>query len=84
MDAGGQSGHDQQQSSVSPGTRLRTDLPKCVCRIGISGEGCSSTLFDTHGINYSQVCGKIIGYKDRSPDAFGQGTSQTVDGNKIG
>ena len=66
-----------------PGTRLRTDLPKRVCGIGISGEGCSSTLFDTHGINYSQVCGKIIGYQDRSPDAFGQGMSQTIDGNYV-
>ena len=62
------------------GTTLRTDLPRCLCGIGISGEGCSSIMFDTYGIEYSQVCGKIIGYQDRTPDAFGQGQSQSIDG----
>ena len=55
-----------------PGTTLRTDLPSRLCGIGISGLGCSSTIFDMYGIEYSQVCGKIIGYQDRTPDAFGQ------------
>ena len=57
-----------------PGTTLRTDLPKRLCGIGSRqvGEGCSSTIFNAYGIEYSQVCGKIIGYQDRTPDAFGQ------------
>ena len=54
-----------------PGTRLRTDLPRRLCGSGTSG-GCSSTFFDLSGIEYSQVCGKIIGYQDETPDAFGQ------------
>ena len=60
-----------------PGTRLRTDLPKCLRGIGISGTatGCSSTIYSLNGIEYSQVCGKIIGYQDQTPDTFGQGTS---------
>jgi hypothetical protein len=35
-----------------------------------------------NGIAYSQVCGKIIGYQDRTPDAFGQilGQIQSIDG----
>ena len=32
--------------------------------------GCSSASFPTHGIQYSKVCGKIIGYQWGSPDAF--------------
>ena len=58
-----------------PGTRIRTDLPgshnKRLCGSNFNGEGCSSTTFDTHGIGYTQVCGKIIAYQDGSPDAFG-------------
>ena len=53
------------------GTRLRTDLPKRLCGNILIGPGCSSTIFDVHGIQYGQVCGKIIAYQDASPDAFG-------------
>ena len=59
---------------------LRTDLPKRLCGSGISGLGCSSTIFDTHGIVYNQVCGKIIGYQDRTPGGFGNGRSHSIDG----
>ena len=65
------------------GTRLRTDLPKRLCGIGISGQGCSSTIFDTYEIEYSQVCGKIIGYQDQSPDGFLQGRSLMIDDNYV-
>ena len=52
-----------------PGTTLRTDLPRRLCGSGTSGD-CSSTIFDLSGIEYSQVCGKIIGYQDETPDAL--------------
>ena len=32
--------------------------------------GCVSTTFPVHGIEYSHVCGRVIGYQDRTPDAF--------------
>ena len=32
--------------------------------------GCLSATFNTYGISYSQVCGRIIGYQFASPDAF--------------
>ena len=32
--------------------------------------GCGSTTFHLHGIGYRKVCGKIIGYTDKSTDAF--------------
>ena len=63
-----------------PGTTLRTDLPRRLCGIGISGLGCSSTILDTRGIAYSQVCGKIIGYQYWTPDGFGNGRSHSIDG----
>ena len=66
-----------------PGTTLRTDLPRRLCGIGISGTGCSSTIFNTYGIEYRKVCGKIIVYQDQTPDAFGQGESQMIDGHYI-
>ena len=53
-----------------PGTTLRTDLPRRLCGIGISGTDCSSTILDTYGIEFRQVCGKIIGYQDQIPDAL--------------
>ena len=38
--------------------------------------------FDLHGIAYSHICGKIIGYQDSSPDAFGHVHihQQSIDG----
>ena len=64
-----------------PGTRLRTDLPIRLCGNSLNGAGCSSTIFDVHGIEYRQVCGKIIGYQDRTPDAFE--TSTNIDSNYV-
>ena len=51
------------------GLNATTHHPIRVCGINVNG-GCSSATFDVHGIEYSQVCGKIIGYQDRSPDGF--------------
>ena len=72
-----------------PGTRLRTDLSKRLCGINFSGLGCSSAIFDVHGIEYTQVCGKIIAYQDASTDAFGAvhnnplRSNATIDGNYV-
>ena len=47
----------------------RTTAPLRTC--GRPGPaGCVSTTFPVHGIKYSQVCGRVIGYQDGSPDAF--------------
>ena len=32
--------------------------------------GCVSTTYLTYGVEYSRVCGRVIGYQDMSPDAF--------------
>ena len=71
------------------GTRLRTDLSKRLCGNNLNGRGCSSTILNVHGIEYTQVCGKIIAYQDSSPDAFGlnsgyQARANTnLDGNYV-
>ena len=52
------------------GLRMLTS-PKRLCGINSDGPGCSSAVFSVQGIEYSRVCGKIIGYQQKSPDAFG-------------
>ena len=37
-----------------------TPIPSCG---GLSGGGCTYAKFSTHGVTYSQVCGRIIGYQ---------------------
>ena len=51
------------------GLKLLT-TPKRLCAKSIDGGGCSSATFDLHGIRYMHVCGKIIGYQQKTLDAF--------------
>jgi len=44
--------------------------PKRLCGMNIDGGGCSPATFKVNGIQYTSVCGKIIGYQQQSPDAF--------------
>ena len=59
----------------------RGTAPQRTCgRPGPSG--CVSTTFNVYGIEYSQVCGKIIGYQQGSTDAFSPyyyNTHRTID-----
>ena len=52
------------------GFRLLTSPRRSCGRPGPAG--CVSTTFPVHGVEYSIVCGKIIGYQVGSPDAFYQ------------
>ena len=42
--------------------------------------GCSSTTFNTQGVDYRKVCGKVIGYQYYQPNGFGPSkhTSQLI------
>lgn len=40
------------------------------CKASNGSAGCHSTVYDTLVTNYSEVCGKIIGYQKGSMDAF--------------
>ena len=48
------------------------------------GQSCYSAMFSTQGIQYSQVCGRIIGYQFGQPKAFfsenSPGRQRTIDG----
>ena len=46
----------------------RTTPPLRTC--GRPGAGCVSTSFPVHGIEYSRVCGRVIGYQVGFTDAF--------------
>ena len=50
------------------GFRKVTASGKTMC--GGQSSSCISTTFSSHGLQYSRVCGKIIGYQYHSPDAF--------------
>ena len=50
------------------GFREVTSSGKKMC--GGRGSGCVSTSFNSHGVEYSRVCGRIIGYQFGWPDAF--------------
>ena len=76
-------------NSCPVGLRTLTS-PRRRCAMDTDGPGCSSAVLPVEGIQYSQVCGMIIGYQDKSPDAFhrfiiGQNTidSNYVDGISI-
>ena len=51
----------------------------------LEGAGCSSTVPQVHGIKYSHVCGKVIGYQDITTDAFNhpERCPNIIDGNYI-
>ena len=49
----------------------RTSAPLRTC--GRPGPaGCVSTTFQTYGVEYSHVCGRVIGYQFGTPDAFNE------------
>ena len=62
------------------GFRKVTASGKTMC--GGQSSSCISTTFSSHEIQYSQVCGKIIGYQFGHPDVFAPYTMQTqsIDG----
>ena len=62
---------DMTNSSHTCPSGLKTlTSPKRLCAMNITGGGCSSATINLHGIEYTRVCGKIIGYQQKTPDAF--------------
>ena len=55
--------------SCPNGLRTLTQ-PKRLCSINRNGAGCSPAHLNVHGVAYSKVCGRIIGYQQKTPDAF--------------
>lgn len=60
----------------------RPEPPQRLCVAGATGRGCFSHTFPTVGPSYSSVCGRILAYQDRTPNAFFPfhiNTSLTID-----
>ena len=76
-------------SSTCPSGLRTLTSPRRLCAMNTDSPGCSSAVLPVQGVQYSQVCGKIIGYQHNTPDAFyaynhgGQTTigSRYVDGS---
>ena len=56
-------------STQCPGSLRTITSTKRVCQKSVS-IGCSSAPFPSHGVQYSDVCGRVAGYARSSPDAF--------------
>ena len=65
------------------GLKTITKSSKRLCGMKIDGAGCSSTVFQVHGIKYTHVCGKVIGYQNKTTDAFAQFENNAIDGNYV-
>ena len=46
-----------------------------VCRRRNNNAGCRSNIFQTNGISYSQICGKVVGYQKGRTDGVNTGTN---------
>ena len=59
--------------------------PRRLCAKNIDGPGCSSAFIPVQGVEYSKVCGKIIGYQQGTPDSFHRFISgqTTIDSNYV-
>ena len=49
---------------------ITTPRRSCARRSSAAIQLCYSVMFPTQGIQYSQVCGRIIGYQVGQPQAF--------------
>ena len=77
-----------QPNQECPSGFTTITTPKRLC--GRPGpRGCTSTMFSTNGFAYEQVCGKVIAYQHKTPDAqcpyaYSQyGGSRTIEGAYI-
>ena len=56
---------------ICPGNLTLITTPRRTCGGPNGNIGCASAIFHTHGISYSQVCGRLRGYQVGVPNAFG-------------
>ena len=61
---------DMSNDKSCPGDLTFISSPIHTCG-GPTAPGCASANFSTHGISYSQVCGRVRGYQVGIPGAFG-------------
>ena len=59
---------------------ITTPRRTCARPSNAGSYSCYSAMFPTQGIQYSQVCGRIIGYQYGAPEAFIDSEGRTIDG----
>ena len=65
------------------GLSLKTQTVRlCGKRMG-GAAGCVETSFETYGVEYSHVCGRIKAYQDGAPDAFVPGVNRGIDSGYV-
>ena len=69
-------------SSTCPSGLKTLTSPRRRCAMNINGGGCSSAVLPVQGVEYSQVCGKIIGYQDKTTDGF-RGGGGAIEANYV-
>ena len=62
--------------------KTRSSEPRRLCGRDSSSGSCKSVTYSTFGMNYSHVCGRVVGYQYGVPDAFAN-PSQTIEGYYI-
>ena len=60
----------------------RNDSNISTCGINSTSFACASVLFETYGIPYSRVCGRVLAYQYSTPNAFRAGFS-TIGSNYV-
>ena len=73
---------DPTQSCPSGLDYGTTERERFCTRGSSTSNRCRSTYFTVHGVNYTKVCGRALGYQKGSPDAFGPyhfNPSRTID-----
>lgn len=58
---------DPSQSCPTALGSITTPIRACGRRLG---SGCDSVVYTSHGISYSQICGRLVGYQYGSTEAF--------------
>ena len=66
-------------SQQCPSVWQEITTPHRVCGRRSTSPSCEGLTYSTGSEHYDQVCGRIIGYQLNTPDAFGTGSSQSID-----
>ena len=61
----------KNQSQCPRGLVYHVTERRRLCHKPSLAPGCSSTTFSTQGVDYRQVCGKVVGYQYYHPNGFG-------------
>ena len=61
----------KNHSQCPPGLVYNVTEGRRLCRKPSLAPGCYSTTFSTQGVEYRQVCGKVVGYQYFNPNGFG-------------